>query len=130
MQLRDAPVVTIEHRQEVFREVVLIAGIECADDAEIHGRVARPLRVIDQHEDVPGVHVGVEEVVAEHLREKDAHAVLGQLCNVGTGGLEARPVADRHAMDALHDHDVGATVIPVHLRHVQQLGAGEVALQL
>jgi len=34
MQLRDAPVVAIEHREEVFRQVVLIARIECADDAE------------------------------------------------------------------------------------------------
>ena len=130
VQLRDAPVVAIEHRQEVLREVLLIGRIERADDAEIHGRVARPLRVIDQHEDVAGVHVGVEEVVAEHLREEDAHAVLGELRNVGAGGLEARALADRHAVDALHDHDVGAAVIPVHLRHVQQLGSGEVALQL
>ncbi len=39
-------------------------------------------------------------------------------------------VADRHAVDALHDHDVGAAQLPVHLRHVQQRRAGEIALQL
>ncbi len=41
-----------------------------------------------------------------------------------------RHVADRHAVDALHHHDLGAAVVPVDLRHVQQLRAGEVALQL
>ena len=35
--------------------------------------------IVDEHEDVAGVHVGVEEVVPEHLREEDLHAVLGEL---------------------------------------------------
>jgi len=37
----------------------------------------------------------MEEIGGGHLREKDAHAVLGELRNVGAGGLQARPVADR-----------------------------------
>ena len=42
----------------------------------------------------------------------------------------ARHVADRHAVDALHHHHVDAAVVPVHLGHVEQRRAGEVALQL
>ena len=53
-----------------------------------------------------------------------------RLRDVGAAVAQAREVADRHAMDALHDHDLGAAVVPVHFRHVEQLGAGEVALQL
>ena len=121
MQLRDPPVVAVEYRQEILRQVMLIARIERADDSEVHRCVARVLRVVSQHEYVPGMHVGVEEIVAEHLGEEDAHAVLGELRDVGARGLEARHVADRHAMDALHDHDVVATVVPEHLRYVQKL---------
>ena len=87
VQQRDAPVVAIEHRQEILGQVVLIAGIERADDAEVDRGVARPARIVDQHEDVARVHVGVEEIVAEHLGEEDAHAVLGELADVGAGGL-------------------------------------------
>jgi hypothetical protein len=35
--------------------------------------------------DVARVHVGVEEAVAEHLREEDRHAVAGQLLQVDAG---------------------------------------------
>ena len=41
-------------------------------------RVARILRIVELHENVPGMHVRVEEVVPEHLREKNLHAVLGE----------------------------------------------------
>ena len=79
VQRGDLAVVAIEHRQEIFGEVVLVARIERADDAEIHGGVFGLRRIVDEHEDVARVHVGVEEVVAEHLREEDLHAVLRQL---------------------------------------------------
>src|SRR5579863_3441679 len=71
VQLGHAAVVAVEDREEVLRQVVLVARIERADDAEVDGRVARVLRILRQHEDVPRVHVGVEEIVAEHLGEED-----------------------------------------------------------
>ena len=91
MQLRDAPVVAVEHREEILRQVVLVARIERADDAEIHRRVTRLLRIVDDHEDVARVHVGVEEVVAEHLGEEDVDAVLGQPRDVGARGAQRAP---------------------------------------
>jgi hypothetical protein len=89
------PVVAIEHRQEILRQVALVARLKRADDAEIDRRVARLLRVVDQHEDIARMHVGVEEVVAEHLREENLHAVFRQPGEVGAARAQLREVADR-----------------------------------
>ena len=80
MQGRDAGVVTVEKRHEIFGQIMLVARLQSADDAEIHRRVARVLRIVDLHEDIAGVHVGVKKIVAEHLREKNLHAVFRELC--------------------------------------------------
>ena len=88
MQPCDAVVIAIEEGEEVLGEVVLVARVERADDAEIDGRVARMLRIVEQHEDVAGVHVGMEEVVPEHLREEDLDAVLGEPLDVGAAAAE------------------------------------------
>ena len=104
------PVVAIEHGEEVLGEVVLVARIQRADDAEVHGRIARLRRVVGQHEDVARVHVGMEEVVPEHLREEDLDAILGQALEVRAHFAQPVDVADRHAVDALHHHHVGAAV--------------------
>ena len=82
VQLGHAPVVAVEEGQQVLGQVVLVARVERADDAEVHRDIARVRRVVDHHEDVAGVHVGVEEVVAEHLGEEDLHAVLRQQLHV------------------------------------------------
>src|SRR5688572_4378476 len=84
VQHGDAPVVALEEGEEIAGEVELVARVERADDAEVYGRVAWALRVAGVDEDVPGVHVGVEEVVPEHLREEDLNAVLGELLDVGS----------------------------------------------
>ena len=75
-------------------------------------------RVVDQHEDVSRVHVGVEEVVLEHLREEDLHAVLGQPPDVGAGLAQPRHVGDLHAADAFQHHDLGTAEVPVHGGHI------------
>ena len=79
---------------------------------------------------LPGMHVGVEEIVAERLREEDLDAVLGQALDVRAAALQLRHVRDQHAAHALHHHHVLAAVVPVHLRHVQQVRALEVASEL
>ena len=43
VQHGDAPIVAVEHREEILGEVVLVARIERADDAEVDRRVARIL---------------------------------------------------------------------------------------
>ncbi len=86
--------------------------------------------IVDEHEDVAGVHVGMKEVVPEHLREKDLHAVFGKPADVGAGFAQARHVGDLHAADPLHDHDRGPAEVPMHRRHVQQRRVLEIAAQL
>ena len=51
--------------------------------------------------DVAGVRVGVEEVVAEHLRVEQAHAFLGERLAVDAGRIERGEVVDRDAVHAL-----------------------------
>ena len=76
------------------------------------------------------MHVGVEKIVTENLREKDLHAVFRQHADVRVARPQLRHVADEHAVDAFHDQDFRAAVIPVNLRHIQQVGAREIAAQL
>ncbi|MEJ0006105.1 MAG: hypothetical protein WDM77_06880 [Steroidobacteraceae bacterium] len=42
----------------------------------------------------------MEEVVLEHLREEDAHAVFGQLAEVSADGPQVLHVTDDDAADA------------------------------
>ena len=74
---------------------MLIARVERADDAEVHGDVLRLLGVRHVDEDVAGVHVGVKEVVAEHLREEDLDAVLGEPLDVVCRRLQLVDFVDR-----------------------------------
>ena len=130
VQPRDPVVVALEEREEVLGEVVLVARVERAHDAEVDRRVDRAFGILRLHEDVPGVHVGVEEVVAEHLGEEDLHAVFREYPDVDVAPAQLVHVVDEHAVDAFHDHHVGTAVVPVHLRHVEQLRPREIALEL
>ncbi len=102
VRLRDAPVVAVEERDEVLREVVAIPVAERAHDAEVERDVA-PVR---RDEDVAGVHVGVEEPVAERLAEEDLDAGAGELRDVDALCAERGDLADRGAVHALHRHHV------------------------
>ncbi len=69
----------------------------------------------------------MEEAVAEYLGEEYFHAALGEHFHVGTLVGEGRHVGYRDAVDALHHQDLGPAPVPVHLRHIHQLGAFEIA---
>ena len=130
MQPGDPVVVAVEEGEEILGQVVLVALVERAHDAEVDRAVLRVFRVLELHEDVARVHVGVEEVVPQHLREEDRHAVFREALDVGAAPAQLVHVADDDAVDAFHHHHFRAAVVPVHLRHVEQVGTGEIALQL
>src|SRR5476649_1157503 len=130
VQLRHAAVVTLEEGEQVARQVVLVFRGQAADDAAVDRNVLRAPRVDGADEDVARVHVGVEETVAEYLGEEDLHAALGEHFHVGALVGQGGEVGDLHAVDALHHQHFGAAPVPIHLRHVQQLRAFEVALEL
>ncbi len=72
----------------------------------------------------------MEETVAEHLGEEDLHAAFGQLAHVGVLPCQTGHVCHRYAIDALHDEHLRPAIVPVHLRHVEQCRALEVAPEL
>jgi hypothetical protein len=130
VQGRHAAIVAVEKGQKIFGQVVLIARRQGADDAEVHGRIARIFRVVHLYEDIARMHVGMEEIVAKHLREEYLHAVLRKPADIRTARPQLLEIVDDDAVNALHDHDVDAAVVPVDLGHVEQRGARKVALQL
>jgi hypothetical protein len=130
VQLRHTAVVALEEGKQVARQIVLVLGREAADDAAVDRDVLRAPRVHGADENIAGVHVGVEEAVAEHLGEENLHATLGQHLHVGTLVGQGRQVGDLHPVDALHHQHFGAAPVPVDLRYIQQRRAFEVALEL
>src|SRR5882762_1002964 len=123
---RDAGVVALEKPQEVLREILLVHLGERAHDAEIERDVA----ALRRHQDVSRVHVGVEEAVAEHLREEDLDAGACELRNVHALPAQLFDFAHRRAAHPLHGHDGARAEVPIHLRHREQRRVQEVAAQL
>jgi hypothetical protein len=129
MQLGHPTVVAVEEGVEVLGEIPLVLVGQRADDAEVHGHVARLGRVRRVDEDVARVHVGVEEVVLEHLGEEHLHAAFGQPLHVDVGRAQEIGARDRDAVDALLDEHVGTAPVPVDLGDVEHRRAGELTLE-
>jgi hypothetical protein len=119
LKIGDAAVVAAEEREKVFGEILLIELAQAADDAEVDRGIARILGIRDIDEYVAGVHVGVEKIVAEYLREKDIDAVFRKPPNVRAACLEAGNIADRNPVNALHREHVRPRVIPIDFGHVE-----------
>ena len=118
-------VIAVEERQEIFRQIMLVALAQRAHDAEVH----RAVLAVRRHENIAGVHVGMKETVAERLGEKYLDAMVCELAHVHAGALQRRDVADRNTGNAFHGHHVRAGEIPVDFRHIQQRGSLEVGAQ-
>ena len=114
---RDAVVVAAEEGEEVLREVALVRFRQRAHDAEVERDVLAEVRRVDGDEDVAGVHVGVEEAVAEHLREEELDAGARQLLEVDAGLDQPLDLRDRDAAHPLHHHHFAGAPVPVHLGH-------------
>ena len=76
------------------------------------------------------MHVGVEEAVAEHLREEDLDAGAREPRDVDALLPQRRDLVHGRAVHALHHHHVFGAVIPVDLGHEEQRRAFEVAPEL
>ena len=104
MQFGDLAIVAVEKCQQVFGQVTLIGRGEGAHDAEIDADVT----AVRAHEDVPRVHVGMEEIVAEYLREEDLDTAFAELLQLHAGGDQFVDLVDRNTIDAFLHHDVFA----------------------
>ena len=126
MRERDALVVAPQEAEEVLREIVLVELRERSHDPEIERDVA----ALRRDEDVPGMHVGVEEAVAEHLHEKNLDAGARELLDVDALLAQRRHLVDGRAVHALHDHHFFGAEVPVDLGDEQQRRAFEIAPEL
>ena len=102
---------------------------ERPDDAEVDRDVLAVVRRIRRDEDVARVHVGVEEAVAEHLREEDLDAGARQALQVDARGLQLVDAPDRDAGHALHHQHLGLGGVPVDAGDHQERRVAEVAAQ-
>ena len=126
VQLRHLPVVPLQEREEVAGEIPLVLGAEAAHDPEVDRDVVRR---VARDEDVAGVQIGVEEVVAEDLGEEDLGPPLGELLQVEPRFAERLDVVHRDAVDAVEDQHVARGMGPVDERHLEQPGPKELAPQ-
>ena len=123
-------VIAAEEGEEVLREIALVGLGERAHDAEIERDVLAEVGRVGSHEDVAGMHVGVEKTVAEHLCEKNLHSRTAQARNVDAFGLEPLDLPDRDAAHALHHHDLSVAPVPIHFGNEKEWRMQEVAPEL
>src|SRR5690606_23693226 len=122
-----AGVVVAHHHQCQATEYLQVFARQTPDNGAVHRHVLRRRRILRRHENIAGMHVGVEEVEVEYLLEKDFHATLGQQTRVNAGGLDALDIVDRNAVDALGHHDTTCGQVAVYFRDKQQRAEQEVA---
>ena len=129
VQFGDPQVVLVEEGEKVFCQVGLVFVRQASDHCAVDRDVARVLRVGDVDEYVPGMHVRMEEVVFEDLREERLDPARRKFLHVGPAGFQFRDIGDRHALHPLDHEHVFMTVLPIDSRRVQQRRIGEVASQ-
>ena len=120
MQLCDLSVVAVEESHQVAGKVVLVALRQGTDDGAIERDVLRIFRVFDVDEDVARMHVGMKEIVDEHLLEKSLDASIGQELHVRPARFERGDVADGDARYTFEHQHVGSRQLVMDSRHVQQ----------
>ena len=119
-------VVAVEKRQEIHRQIVLVVVGQAADDAKIQRDIA-PVR---RHQDIAGVHVGMEKPVTKHLGEKNLHAKAAQLLQIHPGLAQAVDLPHRNAVHPRQRQHVAGAGVPEHFRHDQHRRVGKIAAQL
>src|SRR5579864_1829355 len=106
VRCRNAAVVAPEERQEVLREIALVALRQRAHDAEVERDVPGVIGRVDADEDIARVHIRVKKAVAEHLREEDFDAGAREALEIDAGGDEIGDAPDRYARHPLHDENL------------------------
>ncbi|CAM5213543.1 hypothetical protein CDEF62S_05792 [Castellaniella defragrans] len=123
MKLRHAPVIALEERQKILRQIVLVELGQGTHDTEVQGDIAAQRGGVIRHIDVARVHVRVKETVGEDLHEKDLDPLARQQRDVHAQLAQPVDVADGHAVHALHGEDLAGTIFPDDFRHLEQMAA-------
>ena len=89
--------------------------IQPAHDAEIH----RHQPALAVHEQIAGMHVGMEKAVAQRLGEEAAHQSQRDFLGIMARGAQRVGVADGRAVDPFAGQHARRGAGPVHMRHAE-----------
>ena len=120
MQFCHFAVVALKNSDKVARHIVLVVFAEGTHDGAIDGNVRGLLRVAGIDKNIAGMHVGMKEIVLEHLGEKYFYTALGQRFEIDTSSFQLIDIGHRYAVNALHHQHFLVGVVPVDLWHVEQ----------
>ncbi len=112
MHLGDAKIVAGDEAVEDFREEAALLLAEPPGDAEIDGDDG----AVRLDEQVAGMHVGVEEAVAQRVAQERLDEVGGDRLQVVAGGAQRLDVGQLDAVDPVHGEHVAAGALPVDRR--------------
>ena len=98
-----------------FREEQTLLDAEPAHDAEIDGN--EPAVIVD--EQIPRMHVGVKEAIAQRVAEEGLDQRPCQLRQVEALGDKARAIGQRRGVDPFQREDFLGGAVPVHSRHAK-----------
>ena len=124
--LGDAHIVAAEEAHQDLGQMAPGLEVEPAHDAEIERH--DDALGIDQH--VAGVHVGVEEAVAEHLVEEHGRGLGHDRVRIVAVRDQPRALVDGKARDALEGGDALGGAAPVDAGHAKALILGAVGGEL
>ena len=109
MHFGDAPVVARDEAVEDLGEKAPFLLAEAAGNAEVDGNDA----AAGFHEEIAGMHVGVEETVAQRVAQERLDQRRGDRLEVVAGIAQARDIGHLDALDPVHGDDVAPGALPV-----------------
>ena len=115
MHFGDAAIVARDEAQQNFGEEAPLLQPEPAHDAEIDRD--QPAGLVE--EQIAGMHVGMEEAVAQRVAQKTLDHLAPEIGQVDLRLLEPRVVVQRDAVDPLHRQHVMGGAVPVDRRHAK-----------
>ena len=115
MHFGNAAIIAGDEAEQDFGEEAPLFQPEPAHDAEIDRH--QPSGVIE--EQVPRMHVGVEESVAQGVTQEALDYLAAEVGQIDLRLREAGVIVQRDAVDPLHRQHVVGGAIPVHRRHAE-----------
>ncbi|MND62325.1 hypothetical protein D3C80_536070 [compost metagenome] len=71
------------------------------------------------HEEIAGMHVGVEEAIAQRMPQEGLDQRIGELVQVVAGGLQALDIRHLDTVNPFHGDDIATGALPIHLRNTE-----------
>ena len=115
MHFGNAAIVAGNKAKQDFREETPLLQAEPAHDAKIHRY--KPAGLVE--EQIAGMHVGMEEAVAQRVTQKALDHLAAEVGQIDLRLREPRVVVQRNSVDPLHRQHVMGGAVPVDRRHAE-----------